>query len=425
MRTARGFRAAGRGHAARGLALLVFFAAAMVAAAAEGPDISGIVETRASGAATPDYGDGAGAAFGFEQYANLRLKARVGEAGTVYAATNLIAAAGDQALDAEAFAVGENYAAALELERLYYRIEGEAFAGQAGLMRLAFGYGQAFRPTDFLSPPNPLLPDARPRGVLGGTVLFYPRDEWKAAFFAATGKDPTEADGDGLIAGISTDFHTDRTSFQALYAAEAAGKAIHRFGLSVKVEAGAGIVLDALYTLDGEVVEAGRWYDRDWTGLQGLEASLGADYSVLDTKLYLLLQYLYHGAGALDVDDDLAELYSSDGGAWTDAEPDSRAWRMDIPLSQLNRKNYLYAMASYSWNDYTSTALSCVASLDDLSFSPLASVEHEPFQGLTVGLSLRVPVDGHTFSGSGDYGELGPTQTGMNFQAIATAKLRF
>ena len=98
---------------------------------------------------------------------------------------------------------------------------------------------------------------------------------------------------------------------------------------------------------------------------------------------------------------------------------------MRIPLAELNRRNYLYAAASYTWNDYTSTTLSCVASLDDLSFSPLASVEHEPFQGLTLGLSLRVPLDGRTFSSGGNYGELGPVHTGMGFQAVATAKLRF
>ena len=419
MRARDRFGAAARGAAPRTLL------AALVLATAVGPDMSGIVETRASGAALTDYGEGVGAAYGVEQYANLRLKARIGEKGTVYAATNLIAAAGDRVADTAAFAVGENYAAALELERLYYRIEGETFDAQAGLMRLAFGFGQAFRPTDFLAPPNPLLPDARPRGVLGATAMAYPRDGWKAGAFSVAPADPAERDGDGLVAGVSADYHADRASLQVLYAAEAASRPVHRFGLSVKAEAGAAVVLDALYVLDGEAAATGRWYDRDWTAFRGLEASLGADYSVLDGKLYLLAQYLYHGGGALDPGDDLDGLYESGAGAWSDAAPAARKLRQDIPIAELNRRNYLYATASYRWNDYTSTALSCVASLDDLSFSPLASVEHQPFQGMTLAFSLRVPLDGRALTGSGDYGELGPTHTGALFQAVASAKLKF
>jgi hypothetical protein len=394
-------------------------------AAAENPDISGIAQTRATGALSPDYGHGVSASYGFEQYANLRLKAEVGERGTVYAATNLIAAAGEGALDVDPFVVGQNYAAALELERLYYRIEGDAFDFQAGLMRTAFGFGQAFRPSDFLSPPNPLLPDARPRGVLGATLMLYPADEWKATAFAVAGRDPTEADGDGVIAGVSTDYHWSKASVQLLYAAESAEAAVHRFGLSVKVEAGAGIVFDALYTLDGGIVDSGDYYDRTWNGSQGLVATLGADYSVLNGKLYLLGQYLFNGAGILGPDDDLDRLYYEDTGVWSNFEPALRTLRSDVPHAELHRKNYLYTAFSYRWSDYTVTTLSCVSGLDDLSFSPLAAVEHDLFQGLTVGFSLRVPLDRATFSDSAEYGELGPTHTGMSFQATASAKARF
>jgi hypothetical protein len=202
---------------------------------------------------------------------------------------------------------------------------------------------------------------------------------------------------------------------------------VHRFGLSVKVEAGASFVLDTLYILDTAVVDSGYYYDREWNGLQGLEASLGVDYSIFDGDLYMLCQYLYHGGGALESGDTLDRLYYPTSGDWSDYAPAGRAafLRRDIPFSELNRKNYLYTAFTYRFNDYTSSTLSCVTSLDDLSFSPLAQVEHQLFQGLTLGLSLRVPLDRRTFSDSADYGELGPTQTGMRFQTVATAKLKF
>jgi hypothetical protein len=78
MRATRYSRAAGCSAAARGAVLIALLLAAPLGAA-EGPDISGVVETRASGAMTSDYGDGPGASYGLEQYVNLRLKARVGE----------------------------------------------------------------------------------------------------------------------------------------------------------------------------------------------------------------------------------------------------------------------------------------------------------------------------------------------------------
>ena len=108
--------------------------------------------------------------FGFEQYANLRLRIRTRERATFHAAFNLIAMSGNFAVPAvtSGLAVsGENYAAAMELERLFVRIAGDHIDTEAGLLRMNFGYGQVWGPSDFLNPRNPLAYNARPRGVLG------------------------------------------------------------------------------------------------------------------------------------------------------------------------------------------------------------------------------------------------------------------
>ena len=133
---------------------------------------------------------------------------------------------------------GRNFAAGLELERLYFRINGDHIDTEAGLLRINFGYGQVWGSSDFLNPRNPLFPNARPRGVLGMDMSFYPADSLKLMAFAAAPKEPLEADGGGILPGLSVDQHWDRASVQVLYAYETPGTdlewGIHCFGLSVK-----------------------------------------------------------------------------------------------------------------------------------------------------------------------------------------------
>jgi len=423
-----------------GIALCAAGAWARAAAeggAASGPMISGVVETSLDAALGADYpGSGGGFAYGAEQYSNLRLKAALGERGTINAAVNLVAAAGDSVplslatgSAAEPFVAGSGYAVAMELERLYYRIEGEAFDVDAGLLRPAFGFGQAWSPMDFLASRNPLNPDARPRGKLALVASIYPNEAWKARAFAVAGEDSLATDGEGTIAGLSAEYHGRKASVQALYALEAEGPGIasssHRFGLSLKVEAGAGIVLDALYELDGDWLSTGDYYSLEWNALRGLEASLGADYSFADGHLYTLAEYYYHGGSALDPGDGLEKLYG--GAAWSDAKPSARLLMLDatLPFGELNRRDYLYAALTWRIDDYSSSTLSCVSSLDDLSCAPSLSFEHEPFQGLSLSLSCNAYLDERTFSPGGDYGELGSAHSGTIASMTAKARLKF
>jgi hypothetical protein len=439
-----------QGAAAAALAL-AFCALAAGAEGAEGKgaQISGVMETRVGAVLTPEYEEGGGGPnYAAEQYANLRLKAPLGEKGALYAAANLVAAAGGSVPyqlsgtsgmyePAEGFVVGRGYAAAMELERLYYRVGGEAFDVDVGLQRLAFGFGPAFSPADFLVSRNPLYPDARSRGSLAAAASLYPGPEWKARVFAVAAGGAVDArglaldtTGEGAIAGLSGEFHGSAASVQALYAIEAdssgVGSATHRFGLSAKLDAGASFILDALYVLDGDWLEKDGWYGRDWKAYRGLEASFGVDYSILDGDLYMLGQYCFHGGGALDPGDGLDLLYSGYA-SWSDLAPASRIALVDasLPLGELNRRDYLFAELLYRFDDYRNLTLSCIAGLDDASWLPALGFDDELFQGFTLGLSCRVPLDERSFSSGGEYGELGPVHSGTAGELTVKAKLKF
>lgn len=412
----RGRRRLAAGFRASALAALVLAGAA---AHPDAPDISGTVESVVEAAAGA--GGAPGFSLGFEEYANLRLKVAAGERGTVYAAVNLVALSGtpaDRALPVTSFVTGENYAAALELERLYIRIRGEALDLEAGLLRIPLGYGLAWRPLDFLAPPNPLVPNARPRGVLGAVVSFYPSETARIKAFLAAGADPLETGGDGTILGAAADVHGNRASLLGLYAFQAPSsghsRGLHRAGVSAKLEAGAGIVLEALYEYDPD----------NAPGWGGLQAALGLDYSFLEGDLYVLGQYLYNGPGSLAPGDELGDLYASVD-PWYETDPSERLPAPGMTIGEQNRRNYLYASLAYRWGDYTRSTLSCAVSPDDLSFSPDLTLEHEPFQGMSVSLSCRAYLDPRSLSGTGRYGELGPANTGRYASLGLRARLKF
>ncbi|MFP3040205.1 hypothetical protein LQZ19_00120 [Treponema primitia] len=336
-------------------------------------------------------GAGAGNAsdflYGFEEYANIRMQAKVKDRGAFYGALNLIAASG--ASSQGSMDAGENYAAYIELERLYFRLNGESVGLDAGLMRLPFGYGQAWGSSDFLNPRSPLSTTARPRAILGAACSLYPADSAKLLVFTASPRNPFEQDGGGLIAGLSAENHWGRASLQALYAYETpvlSSSGIHRWGLSVKADLIVGLVADALYA----------WNPNAAAGIDGLSAGAGFDYSFLDGDCYVLTEYLYNGSDS-----------STASGIFA-----------------LQQQNYLYALFRYRFNDYTSASLACAAALDDLSFSPTLSMDYEIFQGMSLSISAQVPLDKAVLADSSP-GELGPERTGTRLLVTALVRLRF
>jgi hypothetical protein len=381
----------------RVMAGAVFALAAGGAVFGQGPEFSGVLDS------TINFTAGAGGAdnsWGVEEYANLRLRTRAGEKGVFYAAFNVIALSGNYlgastALAPGAFITGSDYAAAIEPERLYFRYNGDSLDAEAGLLRLAFGYGQAWSSSDFLNPRNPLFPDARPRGVLGTGFSFYPSDELKILFFGAAPKDPRESGGGGFLPGFSFDRHWDRVSLQALYAYETPRGTLdwglHRFGLSLKGDLELGLVADTLYTLDPASPD----------GLDGLSAGAGFDYSFLDGRFYLLAEYLFNGSASS-----------------TALGPENSAG--------FSGEHFLYWMIRYGFNDYTSLSLSEIFSFTDCSFSPFLRLDYEIFQGLTLNLSARIPLDRTVFPGGGDEkGEFGPENSKTRIFVTAGARLRF
>ncbi|MDR3147971.1 MAG: hypothetical protein LBU00_06315 [Treponema sp.] len=382
---------------------VMFFVTALilvVAVGIQGLEFSGLLDSTVSFAGDP--GGGQPFAYDWEEYANLRMRTPVGDRADFYGAVNLIAAAGSSAVNAAAlgvtnaavgptpsaftagknyaagaavgagtFMLGENYAAAMELERLYFRLRGEALDADVGLMRLGFGYGQAFSPSDFLNPKNPLFPDARPRAVLGAAISAYPQDTLKILAFTVTPKNPLNSGGGGFITGTSADMHGDRASVQLLYAyetpREGSPAGIHRSGLSLKADltrARLGFAVDLLYTYNPE----------SRAGIGGLAADAGFDYSFGDGRFYVLTEY----------------LYSSSASATTQSAENALG---------LSARHNLCGTILYHINDYTQVNLTCLFGLENGSVTPVLTLDHDLFQGVTLTLSGQASLDKEEFNG--------------------------
>ncbi|MCL2761862.1 MAG: hypothetical protein FWD36_01465 [Treponema sp.] len=373
-------------------------------------DFSGILDSTV--ALRAGAGEAAAFSFGIEEYANIRMQARLREQAVFYGAFNVIAAAGDYAADAAmlaaftdaatppginstAYVYGENYIAGIELERLHFRLNGEIADFDGGLMRIPFGYGQIWGPSDFLNPKNPLKPDARPRAILGGAVSFYPSDFFKLLGFGAAPQDPFSPN-EGFIAGLSADYHWDKMSLQGLYSFElpkpGSQWGIYHAGISVKADLEAGLVMDALYTYNHEAN----------TKIDGLSFSIGADYSFFNGSLIVLAEYLYNG--------ETSSTALGFGGGFSN-------------------NHYLYTGFTWRFNDFTNAGLALISGFDDVSFTPVVSVHHELFQGATLMVSAQLPLDRDLFSGDGNRGELGPlppgSPIGRYFDCSVKLRLRF
>ena len=374
--------------------IVVIFAAAGLFA----QDWSGVMDS------TVSYSKGAGSvanhSFGIEQFVNLRLRVRTREMATFNASFNLIAATGHNALTLAAsnpMLVGENYAATMEIERLFVRIVGEEIDTELGLLRMNFGYGQVWGSTDFLNPRNPMAINARPRGVLGINSSYYPTDTLRIMGFISAPSDPLQYSGGGYTPGILLEQHWDTASLQAFYAYEtpiygitgstARDLGIHSLGASLKFDLELGFVIDALY----------RYNPRNSGILSGLSLGAGFDYSFMGGDLIVIAEYLYNGSQSITAKD-----Y---GGNW-------------------QNRNYLYASALYRIDDFRSLSLAAMMSIDDHSFMPMATFNYDVFQGFSVNIAVQVPLDRKSFGGT-RAGELGPETTHSRFSVNVGARLRF
>ncbi|MDR2541880.1 MAG: hypothetical protein LBC80_00295 [Treponema sp.] len=350
--------------------------------------VSGLLDSTISLNAGKNESDLPDFTYGFEQFANMRFQSRLREGGTIFGAVNLIAASGIYAINLEGLGTptDENFVAAIELERLHYRLRGDHIDFDGGLMRLPFGYSQVWGSTDFLNPRNPLKPDARPRGILGVSLTWFPTDELKLLGFFASPRDSLSVEGKGSLFGFSVNHNWNAASVQALYSFETpnTGTAlgIHRAGLSIKADVEIGLVIDALYSYD---YNAG--FDSD-----GLSLSLGADYSFFDGSLLVLAEYLYNGG-----------------------KSSTAAFNSEKNLYESPFKHNLYTGFTWRFNDFTNLNVALVSSFknmnivlvsgyddinfEDTFFTPMITLNHNFFQGVVFTFMVQTPFDTNEFSG--------------------------
>ncbi|MCL2411685.1 MAG: hypothetical protein FWC97_08590 [Treponema sp.] len=365
---------------------------------------SGITESTA--AMNIGAGDSPFFSNGFEQFANLRFQSRLREGGTFLGALNFIAASGtfsDGLADfGNPITITENFVAAIELERLHFRLRGEHLDFDGGLMRLPFGYSQVWGSSDFLNPRNPLKPDARPRGILGTALTWFAHDDLRLSAFYAAPRNALNSDGSGSLFGVSAERHWRRASAQTLYSFETpdtgSSWGIHRAGFSLKADVRIGLIIDALYTYN----------HTERTELDGLSLSIGADYSFFDGNLIVIAEYLFNGRSS-----STALGFGGD----------------------FSNNHYLSTSFLWRFNDFTNMNVALISGLEDLSFTPIISFNYEMFQGVILSVSAQVPLDRDLFFNDGNRGEFGPIppdslqplpdRRGSYFNLTARIRLRF
>jgi hypothetical protein len=367
---------------------------------AQGITFSGLLDSTVSLRAGT--GDRPAFSYGVEEYANLRMQVKLRELATIFCDVNFIVSAGDPAYIAAMMpglttnggiaAAGKSYFAVIEPERLFFRINTDVIRLDGGLLRLPFGYGLMWKPTDFLNPVNPLLPDARLRGVLGAGLSWYATDTLKLAAFGAAPRNVFSRSGEGGHAGLMFEQRWDKIDMQVIYFFESprtgSKYGIHRAGISLKADLVLGLVLDALYSYNHE----------QGTGIDGLSLSAGFDYSFFKGDLIILAEYLYNGSSS--------STSKKGGGSFVN-------------------EHYLYTGFTWRFNDLTSVGLAFISGFSDISFIPIVSFNRELFQGAILICSAQIPLDRDLFSGDGNRGELGPFSRGRYFDFNVKLRLRF
>jgi hypothetical protein len=380
--------------------MITLFVVNSVSLLAQGITISGLLDSTVSLSAGA--GDSPAFSYGVEEYANIRMQAKLREFATVFCDINFIASAGDPAYIAAMMSslttngsvtsANQSYFALIEPERLYFRINTEAIRFDGGLLRLPFGYGLVWRPTDFLNPVNPLFPDARLRGVLGAGLFWYATDTLKLAGFGAAPRNAFSKSGEGGHVGLMVEQQWDKIDMQAMYFFETpqtgSEYGIHRAGISLKADLELGFVVDALYNYNHE---AG-------TGIDGLSLSAGFDYSFFKGDLIVLAEYLYNGSSS--------STSRKGGGSFVN-------------------EHYLYMGFTWRFDDLTSAGLALVSGFSDISFTPIVTFNRDLFQGATLIFSAQIPLDRDLFSGDGNKGELGPFSLRRYFDCNVKLRLRF
>ena len=411
--------------------------------------------------------------WGWNNYANLRMKATINEYLTFDMAVNLNMLAGSYTdvyrsnfasmaqsisdpsvytfnsdyLFSIPFYYESTYIGSFDMERLYFKAGNNFFDIEAGLIRIARGFGYSFSPTDFFNPANPLNPDARPKGKLAILTTFYPLDMWKIEAFAVAPDNPVTDKIWGFKFGTATKFSIDKFNFEFLYTLffpeieylkdqEKLGEPSyknnnysHIIGFSMKADIEIGLFIDMTYRFDQMVFRNGNYYGKELYFYRGLESEIGIDYTInipaTDANIYLLLEYMFYGSGMLDWGEkDLDNIYTDE---WKDKKPLERSAIIDSEKKPLNflRHDYLSSMIKIKINTYISTGINYLFGIDDQSSLLTPFIEIEPFQAFTISVKAFYPLGWEIINNQWYRGEFGPTNVGYYQNYNITVKIKF
>jgi hypothetical protein len=374
---------------------------------------------------------GGGAAWGAMNQAALRYKASPNENLSFYVSGIMEADSGYYAREGDSDVT-------LKLERLYFRVGGDRYDVETGLIRIARGYGYVFSPMDIFNPrdvTNTLDPQSRPEGKWGVHATFYPQDLWKIEAFGLAPEDRFEKGPWGSVLGAATTFSVGKNNFDMVYALEfpevpcgsdPADSSLppytnndftHVTGVAFKTDIEIGLYVELVYLWEQPAF---------FKGYEGLRASCGVDYTFSGMDLYLLAEYLFYGGGHADWGRaGLDSLYTSPD--WKRVPPSERAAFLDLTKAPLPfaRHDYLFLMGRYTPRQDLGLGASILAGLDDPSALCTLFAEYEAVQGLTLQFSFLQPLDAETFDSSARPGEWGSTSLGF-YQALRVgARVRF
>lgn len=410
-------------------------------------------------------------AWGWEEYANLRMKTKVGDFLTLYLSFNIFMFSGtytdvykiqyiqqaasmkqqEDAPDFESrayfyqipFYYKSSYIGAFELDRFYLDIGNDYFAFQAGLMRIARGFGYIFSPTDLFNPRHPVNPQARQEGRLALRSQWYPADFLRLELFSIAPDNPVEQSAWGMKHGFAANFYLGKVNFETLYtfllpemdylqdqaelgfASYTNNDFAHIAGFSLKADIEAGLFVDMIYRFEHRWFKKG-YYGRRYYGYEGLEAALGIDYTIKG-KVYLLAEYLFYGPGLADWMAYHYNAFLTPG--WHEVYPAGRSVYLIAEKKPMtyNRHHYLFGMFYVKKvNDYIPRlGASYMFGIEDQSGLLNVFMDIEPFQACTITLSALYPFDWNMVNRDWGYGEFGPVFLGFHQDYKVSVAVKF
>jgi hypothetical protein len=394
--------------------------------------------------------------------ANLRIKTRIGEYMSFGFALNLdfsvpvdgsndvtisqaLAAVTPQTIASLPLLLENFYLGSISIDRLWLKGGNDWFEIEAGIVRLARGYGYSFSPIDFFNTRNPLDPEAPRKGKLAFITTFYPMPLWKIELFSVAPDNLIQNQGWGFNFGAATIFSLGKVNFEFLYnlvlpeikfLEEPANIGYPEYsnndftqilGFSLKADIEVGLFVDAIYRFEHRAFRTGEWYGKPFYGYEGLQAAIGVDYTIAG-KVYLLLEYMFYGSGMLDWwNKDLDSIYDNSFQHWTATKPLLRIGQLnqEKKLQTFLRHDYIFGLVRVKINDYVSAGASYLFGADDQSAVLQAFAEIEPVNAFSIKVMGLLPLDWHMIDQSKPVGEFGSTNIGLLHSWSVTASVRF